>query len=62
MAAESPCVDICKIVQRTGYCRGCGRSAKEIREWERTTEAEREAILARLPERLKAMKDLGDHV
>jgi predicted Fe-S protein YdhL (DUF1289 family) len=57
MAVDSPCVDICKIVQRTGYCRGCGRTAAEIRTWQRASEAEKEAILACLPERLMAMGD-----
>ncbi len=52
---DSPCVDTCKIVQRTGFCRGCGRTAAEIRTWQRATEAEKTAILARLPERLRAM-------
>jgi predicted Fe-S protein YdhL (DUF1289 family) len=58
MTVESPCVDVCKIVQRTGHCRGCGRTAAEIRNWQRSSDAEKEAILACLPERLWAMSDL----
>lgn len=57
MPVDSPCVDICKIVQRTGFCRGCGRTAAEIRTWQRVSEAEKEAILASLPERMWAMSD-----
>ncbi|PKU25231.1 DUF1289 domain-containing protein [Telmatospirillum siberiense] len=55
MAAPSPCVDICKIVQRTGHCRGCGRTVAEIRVWKMASDEEKEAILARLPERLRMM-------
>ncbi|MDR3436818.1 DUF1289 domain-containing protein [Telmatospirillum sp.] len=57
MPAGSPCVDVCKIVQRTGYCRGCGRSVVEIREWQRASETEKAAILLRLPDRMRAMTD-----
>jgi hypothetical protein len=60
MPVESPCVDICKIVQRTGYCRGCGRTAAEIRNWQRSSDAENQAVLAHLPDRLRAMDDQVD--
>jgi predicted Fe-S protein YdhL (DUF1289 family) len=58
MPIASPCVDICKIVQRTGFCRGCGRTVAEIRDWLRTTDAEKQAILVQLPDRLRAMEGL----
>ncbi len=57
MAVDSPCVDICKIVQRTGFCRGCGRTAAEIRDWQRATDAEKTVVLARLPARMGAMSE-----
>ncbi|HXP97818.1 MAG TPA: DUF1289 domain-containing protein [Telmatospirillum sp.] len=60
MPVESPCVDICKIVQRTGYCRGCGRTAAEIRNWQRSSDMENQAVLDHLPDRLRAMGDQGD--
>jgi predicted Fe-S protein YdhL (DUF1289 family) len=58
MEVESPCTDVCKIHQRTGHCRGCGRTAREIKAWETASDAEKQAILARLPERLRAMRDI----
>jgi hypothetical protein len=51
----SPCVEHCKIVLRTGHCRGCGRTLEEITNWRVSDDAERLAILARLPARLAAM-------
>lgn len=55
MAVPSPCIDICKIVQRTGQCRGCGRTVAEIKAWMTTSDEEKKVILARLPERLRTM-------
>lgn len=49
----SPCLRICLVDGRTKYCRGCGRTLGEIAGWAGFTEAEREAILAELPERLR---------
>jgi hypothetical protein len=51
----SPCVALCKIVQRTGHCRGCGRTLEEIANWRVSDDAQRLEILARLPARLAAM-------
>jgi len=29
----SPCISICKIDPKTGYCYGCGRNDKEKKIW-----------------------------
>ncbi|MFP3942303.1 MAG: DUF1289 domain-containing protein [Alphaproteobacteria bacterium] len=50
----SPCLRVCLVDGRTHYCRGCGRTLHEIANWGRFTDAEREAVLAELPERPKA--------
>ena len=36
----SPCISICKIDPKTGYCYGCGRTNEEKKTWklEETTE------------------------
>jgi len=39
-----------------GHCIGCGRSLDEIARWAALSEAERRAIMARLPARLAALK------
>ncbi len=52
----SPCEKICIVDQTSGLCRGCGRSLAEIERWTRYSDAERAEVMARLPERLKAMQ------
>ena len=37
---------------KTGYCFGCGRTRDEIAEWTLYSDAERDAIMAALPDRL----------
>ena len=56
----SPCVERCKIVKRTGVCRGCGRNLEEIKRWPLASEAERIALLKTLPERQPLMVDDED--
>ena len=43
---ESPCVKICKLVERVCIC--CGRSQDEIRDWVIMTDKERQTIMTRL--------------
>ena len=50
-AASSPCIKTCVIDPASGLCRGCLRSLDEITAWGRMSEAERRAVMARLPER-----------
>lgn len=52
--ASSPCVRICAIDPATGLCEGCLRTLQEIADWARMSEAERLAIMAKLPERSTA--------
>ncbi len=52
----SPCEKICILDNASGLCRGCGRSLAEIERWTRYSDAERAAVMAQLPERLKAMQ------
>jgi predicted Fe-S protein YdhL (DUF1289 family) len=43
--AKSPCIDICKIDKKTGFCKGCLRSKKEIKEWKAFSKIERLTVL-----------------
>lgn len=52
----SPCVNICKLDPRTGWCIGCGRTGDEIARWSAASDAERAIILAPLAERLAILK------
>ncbi len=54
---ETPCIKVCKIVQRTGICRGCYRTVPEIKAWKTATVEQRQAILATLPERASLIDD-----
>jgi|GEM_PF-515886 len=53
----SPCIERCKIVERTGVCRGCGRTRDEISGWANASEERRKAILAELKNRAPMMVD-----
>jgi len=45
MAVPSPCVDICRIDRKTGWCVACLRTADEIRGWAKMTDHRRRQIL-----------------
>lgn len=55
MTGDSPCVKLCVIDPITGFCIGCGRTGNEIGGWLALSLAERAALNAALPERLKTM-------
>jgi hypothetical protein len=46
---DSPCVHTCVVDQVSGFCRGCGRTLREISYWTRYTREERQRILELLP-------------
>ena len=45
---------------RTGFCIGCGRTAREIGDWVSMAEADRLALMATLPRRFEAIEGLGE--
>jgi predicted Fe-S protein YdhL (DUF1289 family) len=56
-AVSTPCIKICVIDPASQLCEGCGRTLVEIAQWSQLTEAERHAIMAALPERLRKASD-----
>lgn len=54
---ETPCVKICRIDTRTGFCFGCARTLAEIAGWRDASEEERERIVAALPARLERLQE-----
>jgi predicted Fe-S protein YdhL (DUF1289 family) len=48
----SPCVNLCVMDDATGWCEGCGRTLDEIARWGSASKADRDAVWAKLPERL----------
>ncbi|MFN3674291.1 MAG: DUF1289 domain-containing protein [Bosea sp. (in: a-proteobacteria)] len=57
--ASSPCVKICVIDSSSKLCEGCGRTLQEIAQWARLSEAERQAVMARLSERVRSASIAG---
>jgi predicted Fe-S protein YdhL (DUF1289 family) len=54
MAVASPCILVCAIDPKTGYCFGCGRTREEIAGWLGMSDAERASLMrTALPERLR---------
>ena len=51
---ETPCVKICTVDARQGFCLGCGRTIDEIARWAGMSAAERSRIMNELPERRMA--------
>jgi predicted Fe-S protein YdhL (DUF1289 family) len=47
----SPCINVCTISPRTGWCEGCYRTLDEIAEWSQFSVDDKRAVLARLPAR-----------
>jgi predicted Fe-S protein YdhL (DUF1289 family) len=47
----SPCINICRMDNKSGLCVGCFRTLDEIADWSRADEAARQAVLAAVAER-----------
>ena len=55
-AIESPCILVCSIDMKTGYCFGCGRTREEIGAWFAMTPQDRRAVMSLLPARLETVE------
>jgi predicted Fe-S protein YdhL (DUF1289 family) len=53
---ESPCILVCSIDDKTGYCFGCGRTREEIAGWASYTNEQRRQIMTGLPARLETVE------
>jgi predicted Fe-S protein YdhL (DUF1289 family) len=47
----SPCTSVCRMTPDTGLCEGCFRTLDEIAAWSAMANAEKRAVLAKLPAR-----------
>lgn len=54
----SPCIDVCRYEEETGWCLGCGMTRKDKKAWKRDKD-QRPAIRAALPGRLAALAAAG---
>ncbi|MET3660139.1 DUF1289 domain-containing protein [Aquamicrobium ahrensii] len=55
-AIESPCILVCSIDLKTGYCFGCGRTRDEISDWISMTSQQRREIMGQLAARLETVE------
>ena len=55
-AIESPCILVCSIDMKTGYCFGCGRTRDEIASWLSMSPGERRTVMTELPARLATVE------
>lgn len=53
---ESPCILVCSIDLKTGYCFGCGRTREEIAGWTLYSPEQRSEIMAGLPARMETVE------
>lgn len=51
----SPCINVCRMDETSGYCEGCRRSLEEIACWSVYSAAEKRAVLALLPARKQTL-------
>ena len=56
MTIESPCILVCSVDMKTGYCFGCGRTRDEIAGWLEMTPETRREIMELLPARLETVE------
>jgi len=50
----SPCINVCRMDERSGFCEGCLRTIDEIACWSGYTREEKLAVLAKLEPRKRA--------
>ena len=55
---SSPCISVCRIDERTGWCEGCQRTLDEIAAWGTMTDEERSRIWRELPERRRTARGM----
>ncbi len=54
-AVASPCIDVCAIDPRTGWCQGCLRTIDEIAAWGVLDDAMKREVLRCLPVRRESL-------
>lgn len=57
--ALSPCIAVCRLERRRGWCIGCGRTRDEIAQWGGMDNARRQRVMDGLPVRLAQLRQDG---
>ena len=56
ISVPSPCILVCVIEQKSGYCYGCGRTRDEIAQWSELTADAQRALVRELPVRVAGIE------
>ena len=51
MNVPSPCINVSRMDEATGWCEGCARTIDEIAAWSSLDDARKREVWKRLPER-----------
>lgn len=54
-AVPSPCIDVCRMDLRTGWCEGCMRTIDEIAQWASLNDAAKRQVWALLLQRRETL-------
>lgn len=57
----SPCIDVCRYDEATGWCLGCGMTRAEKKGWKKKR-VDRDAVRDALPDRLALLGAQGQAV
>ena len=55
----SPCIKVCVVDGKTGWCLGCARALTEIGGWIAMDESKKRDVLKELPARKEKLRELG---
>jgi hypothetical protein len=44
----SPCISVCRMDPRTGWCEGCARTIEEIAQWSGMSDGARRSVWAQI--------------
>jgi uncharacterized protein len=53
--APSPCINVCRMDPRTGWCEGCLRTIEEIAAWSSASEERKRAVWVEIRRRREAL-------
>jgi len=53
---DSPCTAACSIDRKTGLCKGCRRTGKEISNWVAYTNLQKQQVLKKLKKEIQLQK------
>lgn len=51
LAMPSPCINVCRMSTRTGWCEGCLRTIEEIAAWSKLDDAAKRGVWSELERR-----------